>query len=136
MRSIELTGRIGKPLVTIHGTLDTLLPIGTDSDVYDPLVDAQAAAELHRYYRITDGTHTDGLYAAFPDRLRPLLPCARTAFDVLVAWVERGVRAPGGRHLPATVGDVLNTCTSEPARPAPPGTGRDRRGPDAGPQVG
>lgn len=30
---IALTGHIGKPLVTLHGTLDTLLPIGEDSDV-------------------------------------------------------------------------------------------------------
>ena len=26
MRSVQLTGRIGKPLITLHGTLDTLLP--------------------------------------------------------------------------------------------------------------
>ena len=66
---------------------------------------------LHRYYRVADGTHTDGLYAAFPDKLRPLLPCARTAFDDLTAWVERGVQPPadGLRERPAT-GDLVNTC--------------------------
>ena len=110
VRSIELTGRIGKPLVTIHGTLDTLLPIATDSDVYDRLIDAQGAGERHRYYRIADGTHTDGLYGAFPDRLRPLLPCARTAFGVLTDWVEQGIQPPADRTYPRPAGDLLNTC--------------------------
>ena len=104
VRSIELTGRIGKPLVTIHGTLDTLLPIATDSDVYDRLIDAQGAGERHRYYRIADGTHIDGLYGAFPDRLRPLLPCARTAFGVLTRLGRAGHPAAGGSHLPSPGG--------------------------------
>ena len=110
VRSIELTGDIGKPLVTIHGDLDTLLPIGTDSDVYDRLVDAEGAGERHRYYRIEDGTHTDGLYPAFPDRLRPLLPCARTGFDLLTAWVEQGVEPPADATYPRPAGDLLDTC--------------------------
>ncbi|WP_377643793.1 3-hydroxybutyrate oligomer hydrolase family protein [Oryzobacter terrae] len=110
VRSIELTGAIGKPLVTIHGDLDTLLPIATDSDVYDRLVDDAGSGDRHRYYRVEDGTHTDGLYAAFPDRLRPLLPCARTGFDLLTAWVEDGTPPPADRTVPRPAGDVLDTC--------------------------
>ncbi|WP_392544948.1 tannase/feruloyl esterase family alpha/beta hydrolase [Oryzobacter telluris] len=110
VRSVELTGRIGKPLVTIHGDLDTLLPIGTDSDVYDRLVDGAGSGDLHRYYRVEGGTHTDGLYAAFPDRLRPLLPCARTGFDLLTAWVEDGTPPRADRTVPRPEGDVLDTC--------------------------
>ena len=41
---VQLTGRIGKPLITLHGTLDTLLPTGHGADVYDRLVDSAAAA--------------------------------------------------------------------------------------------
>ena len=41
---ISLTGTIGKPLLTLHGTLDTLLPIGTDSDVYARMIADAAAA--------------------------------------------------------------------------------------------
>lgn len=110
VRSIEVTGRIGKPLVTIHGDLDTLLPIRTDSDVYDRLIDDAGAGDRHRYYRVEDGTHTDGLYTAFPDRLRPLLPCARTGFDLLTAWVEDGTPPPVDRTVPRPQGDVLDTC--------------------------
>ena len=40
---VSLTGKIGKPMLTLHGTLDTLLPIREDSDVYDRMVDAGRA---------------------------------------------------------------------------------------------
>ena len=101
VRSVQLTGRIGKPLITVHGSLDTLLPIRTDSNVYDRLVDRAGQGAQHRYYRIQDGTHVDGLYTTYPDRLRPLLPCARTAFTDLTRWVERGTQAAARRVLPA-----------------------------------
>ena len=109
--SVQLTGAIGKPMLTVQGTLDTLLPPATDADVYDRLIDQAGAGALHRYYSVEDGTHTDGLYAAFPDRLRPLLPCARTAFDDLTGWVERGVQPPAdGVRARPTGGDLVNTC--------------------------
>ena len=45
----------------------------------------------HRYYLVEDGNHVDGLYATFPDRLRPLLPCARAGFTAMVRWVGRSL---------------------------------------------
>lgn len=109
--SVEVTGKIKKPMLTIHGTLDSLLPPATDSDVYDELVDAAGKSDLHRYYTIEDGTHTDGLYSAFPDRLRPLLPCARSAFDLLTAWVEKGKAPPAdGYYARPETGDLVNSC--------------------------
>ena len=112
VRSVELTGDIGKPMLTIHGSLDALLPPATDSDVYDELVEEAGASNKHRYYTIEDGTHTDGLYSLYPDRLRPLLPCARTAFDVLTSWVEDSAAAPADGFYPRpTSGDLVNTCT-------------------------
>ena len=38
MRKVELTGDLRRPLLTLHGTLDALLPISTDSDVYRTLI--------------------------------------------------------------------------------------------------
>jgi hypothetical protein len=112
VRSVELTGTIGKPLLTLHGTLDTLLPPATDSDVYAALVDAAGSGALHRYYRLEDGNHVDGFYPAFPDRLRPMLPCVRTAFDLLEAWVEDGTPPPPDGYYPRPPGgDLLNSCT-------------------------
>jgi hypothetical protein len=111
MRSVQLTGRIGRPLITLHGSLDTLLPPRTDSHVYDRLVDRAGRGARHRYYRIADGTHVDSLYDVYPDRLRPLLPCARTAFTDLTRWVERGARPPRDAFYPRPAGgDLRNTC--------------------------
>ncbi|WAZ19935.1 tannase/feruloyl esterase family alpha/beta hydrolase [Streptomyces cinnabarinus] len=108
---VALTGRIGKPLITLHGDLDTLLPKAADSDVYERMVGTAGRGALHRYYTIEGGTHVDGLYDSHPDRLRPILPCYRSAFDALVSWVDGGVRPPADRAVerPAD-GDVVNSC--------------------------
>ncbi|GAA0455046.1 3-hydroxybutyrate oligomer hydrolase family protein [Streptomyces stramineus] len=111
---IALTGRIGKPLITIHGTLDVLLPIGRDSDVYARMVHRAGRGGLHRYYRIEDGTHTDSLVDAFPDRLRPLVACHRSALSALEGWLVRSQVPPAGRTVPrpptADAATLLTTC--------------------------
>ena len=112
MRSVELTGDIKKPLISVQGDMDTLLPIATDQDVYAGLVASQGHAATHRAFRVVGGTHTDALVPAFPDRLRPLLPCARAGFSALTAWVQEGTTPPASATVarPAS-GDLLNTCT-------------------------
>ncbi|RBL87675.1 tannase/feruloyl esterase family alpha/beta hydrolase, partial [Streptomyces cavourensis] len=80
---IALTGRIGKPLITFHGTYDVLLPISRSSDVYAQLVRREGRGHLHRYYRVEAGTHVDSLADAFPGRVRPLVPCHRSASAAL-----------------------------------------------------
>jgi hypothetical protein len=102
---IALTGRIGKPLITLQGTLDTLLPIATDGDVYAGMV----RGAPFRYYRIADGTHTDGLYDTFPDRLRPILPCYRAALERMDAWLA-GTGTPPASHTVPRGSDVVNSC--------------------------
>jgi dienelactone hydrolase len=108
---VQNTGRIGKRLITLQGTLDTLLPIRTDGDVYRRLVRRAGRARLHRYYRIAGGNHVDGLYDDHPDRLRPMLPCWRRAFDALDRWVTRGRQPPRSQTVrrPAH-GDLVNSC--------------------------
>ncbi|MGW9023386.1 tannase/feruloyl esterase family alpha/beta hydrolase [Streptomyces sp. NPDC055722] len=109
---VALTGRIGRPLITLHGDLDALLPKATDSDVYAGMVTRSGRGPLHRYYTIEGGTHVDGLYDTYPDRLRPILPCYRAAFDALTAWVERGVRPPADHAVGRPAGgDVTGSCT-------------------------
>ncbi|MGW1882489.1 tannase/feruloyl esterase family alpha/beta hydrolase [Streptomyces sp. NPDC001970] len=111
LAEVALTGRIGKPLITLHGDLDTLLPIRQDSDVYSRMIDGRGRSALHRYYTVEDGTHTDGLYDTYPDLLRPILPCHRSAFAALTAWVEDGVAPPSDRTIGRPVGgDVVNSC--------------------------
>lgn len=88
VEEMALTGRIGKPLITLHGTLDVLLPIAQDSDVYARMVRQAGRDRLHRYHRIEGGTHTDALVDTYPERLRPLTPCHRTAFTALESWLS------------------------------------------------
>ncbi|KUN67225.1 3-hexulose-6-phosphate isomerase [Streptomyces canus] len=114
---IGLTGRIGKPLITLHGTLDVLLPIGQDSDVYARMVRDAGRGGLYRYYRIEGGTHTDALADVFPDRLRPLAPCYRTAFTALERWLGTGRRPPASRTVGLPAGaetaTLVNHCSLE-----------------------
>lgn len=112
MERVALTGDVRRPMLTLHGTLDALLPIRTDSDVYRPMVRGQGRAALHRYYRVRGGTHVDGLHGTYGDRVRPLLPCARRAFLRLTAWVERGRTPPASATLPrpAAGSDQVNRC--------------------------
>jgi hypothetical protein len=113
---ISLTGAIKRPLLTLHGTLDTLLPISTDSDVYAQMIAERHRDRLHRYYRIEGGNHVDSLMALDPAHLRPMLPCFRTAFDALVGWVETGQQPPASATVPRPAGNgatdpaLLNSC--------------------------
>ncbi|MFG3254868.1 tannase/feruloyl esterase family alpha/beta hydrolase [Streptomyces sp. NPDC048172] len=101
---VALTGRIGKPLITLHGTLDVLLPISRDSDVYASMVRENGRGRLHRYYRVEGGTHTDSLFDTFPERLRPLAPCYRDAFAALDRWVTSDRRPPASRTVARPAG--------------------------------
>ncbi|TDC83462.1 tannase/feruloyl esterase family alpha/beta hydrolase [Actinomadura sp. 7K507] len=108
---VALTGRIRKPLMTLHGTYDTLLPISTDSDAYAELVRARGKAPF-RYYRLEAANHVDGLYDTYPDRLRPLVPCMRTAFTALEKWTQGGPNPPESATLPRpATGDIVNDCS-------------------------
>ncbi|MGW3247466.1 tannase/feruloyl esterase family alpha/beta hydrolase [Streptomyces sp. NPDC001070] len=108
---VSLTGRIGRPMITLHGSLDALLPIATDSDVYARMIADRHRSRLHRYYTIEGGTHVDGLYNAYPDRLRPILPCYRRAFEALTDWVEHRAAPPASGTVPRPAsGDLINSC--------------------------
>ncbi|WP_255953720.1 tannase/feruloyl esterase family alpha/beta hydrolase [Streptomyces odontomachi] len=108
---VGLTGAIERPLLTLHGDLDTLLPIATDSAVYDRMVRAAGSGALHRFYTVAGGNHVDGLHDSFPDRVRPMLPCYRSAFAALTAWVEHHTPPPSDRVVRPVPGtDSVNTC--------------------------
>ncbi len=104
---VSLTGRIRKPLITLHGTLDALLPITEDSDAYAAMVGDK---RLHRYYRIVGGNHVDGLYDSYPTALRPIAPCFLTAFDALTGWLD-GTPPPASSTVERPVGtNLATTC--------------------------
>ena len=108
---MSLTGRIGKPMLTLHGTLDALLPIRTDSDVYARMIRDAGRGGLHRYYVIEGGSHVDSRYDRYPTELRPILPCYRAAFEAFEAMIERGAAPPPSQTVARTAGgDVANAC--------------------------
>ncbi|MBB4911779.1 tannase/feruloyl esterase family alpha/beta hydrolase [Actinophytocola algeriensis] len=85
---VALTGRIGKPMITLHGTLDTLLPISRSSDVYARMIHDKGRDHLHRYHRVEGGNHTDGLVDTYPDKLVPLAPEFRKAVTEMENWLR------------------------------------------------
>jgi hypothetical protein len=112
-RPISLTGRIGKPLITLHGTLDALLPISTNSDNYVEMIRREGQSKIHRYYVVEGGNHVDQLYDEFPSRLRPIAPCYRAAFVALETWVEGkgNRRPPDSKRIPREGADLANQCS-------------------------
>ncbi|MEO5670242.1 MAG: tannase/feruloyl esterase family alpha/beta hydrolase [Ramlibacter sp.] len=115
VKNISLTGRIGKPMITLHGTFDALLPIRTNSDNYAALINAQGRGKFHRYYVIEGGNHVDQLYDEFPDKLRPIAPCYRAAFIALENWVEGkgNNKPPESKRIARTGTDLANVCSLE-----------------------
>jgi dipeptidyl aminopeptidase/acylaminoacyl peptidase len=69
-----------RPLfLTLHGTLDALLTIGEDSDVYRQLILDSGTGNKHRYHVIAQGNHADSYYDNNEKQLRPILPGHRDA---------------------------------------------------------
>jgi hypothetical protein len=100
VRRIALTGRIGRPMITLHGTLDSLLPIAQNSDPYAAMVGGAHRERLHRYYRVAGANHVDGLVDAFPTQLRPLAPCFVAAIDAMGGWLRGHPPAPSATIAP------------------------------------
>lgn len=111
--TISNTGDIGKPLITLHGTYDSLLPISLDSDVYAKMVRDQGHGKIFRYYRVVGANHVDPQADDKP-RMRALLPCVRNALNLLDRWVVRGIKPPRSHTVPylddGTSENLANKC--------------------------
>ncbi len=122
LQAVANTGNIQRPLITLHGDQDSLLPIATDSDLYAQMVAQARKSKSYRSYVVQGGNHVDPLYDdhagidAYGDTvLRPMLPCVRAAIDALAIWVEGGVEPPPSHTIPrpqgATPADLANACS-------------------------
>jgi pimeloyl-ACP methyl ester carboxylesterase len=106
VEKVSLTGNIGKPMLTLHGTYDNLLPMRLHSNRYHALIENRGKGKLHRYYKIENGNHVDSYFDRYrqePTYVRPILPCYWAAFRELEEWVEnRGnhPQPPGSRTVP------------------------------------
>ncbi len=118
------TGRIRRPLITVAGTMDGLLPI----DVHARAYARKAAAALHRegnapdrpaqertpdyrLYEVQNGNHIEAFATTFP-QLQFIEPHAQKAFDLLVAKVELAAALPPSQCIP--VGGQIAAMPGQP----------------------
>ncbi|TMQ02730.1 MAG: hypothetical protein E6J91_50360 [Deltaproteobacteria bacterium] len=121
LAQVATTGRIRRPLITVAGTMDALLPIQRDARVYESLV--RRGCELHgncdgdrgrgdrerddrgehrpayRLYEVQNGNHIETFRGAFP-QLELIQPHAQRAFDLLVDHVEHHAQLPPSQCIP------------------------------------
>ena len=109
------TGRIRRPLVTVAGTMDALLPIDHHARAYarkvaaasnqkrddDDRGDSKRDDDLpaYRLYEIQNGNHIETFQDAFP-QLELIEPHAQRAFELLVNQVEHNVPLPPDQCVP------------------------------------
>jgi len=118
------TGRIRRPLITVAGTMDGLLPI----DVHARAYARKVAAALHReddgrdrpfeertpdyrLYEVQNGNHIETFATTFP-QLQFIEPHAQKAFDLLVARVELTAALPPSQCIP--VGGQIAPMPAQP----------------------
>jgi pimeloyl-ACP methyl ester carboxylesterase len=103
-----LSGKLQRPLLTLHGTGDLYVPISLEQ-AYRRIVDAAGAGDLLVQRAIRRAGH-----CAFTDDE------LRRAFEDLVAWAEQG-RKPAGEDLLGDLSDVGRAFTSPIAEDDPGG---------------
>jgi len=124
MAAFATTGRIKRPLVTVAGTMDALLPIDHHARAYARAVAAAAKHKHHhkdhdkdhdrdddgrapayRLYEVQNGNHIETYQDAalgFPanPQLELIQPHAQRAFDLVVDQVEHGAALPPDQCIP------------------------------------
>lgn len=119
------TGRLRRPLITVAGTMDALLPIDHHARAYARKVAAVRAEDAsrgeddddrrapYRLYEVQNGNHIETFRAFFP-QLEYVQPHAQRAFDLLVDNVEGKVPLPPDQCIPR--GGAIAAAPSQPGR--------------------
>jgi len=114
LASFATTGAIQRPLITVAGTMDGLLPIDHHARAYARKVAEAAKAQRtngngaddaripYRLYEVQNGNHIENYKQPSPTttprpffpQLEFIQPHAQKAFDLLVDQVERNVTLP------------------------------------------
>jgi len=130
---VETTGNIGKPLITVAGTMDALLPIkrgarayeasvlasrghhhddeGEDARDHDRDGDHDRHHPAYRLYEVQNGNHIEANVNFFP-QLVIIQPHAQKAFDLLVDHVEHHQPLPASQCIPK--GGAISQSPTEP----------------------
>jgi alpha-beta hydrolase superfamily lysophospholipase len=88
LAAVAHTGAIGKPLISIAGTLDVFITPHNNAVAYARAVAAAGCSAQHELYLVAGGTHVDS-FVAFGYGTQAQAPFAWAAFDRLVDVVER-----------------------------------------------
>jgi len=107
----ETTGKIEKPLITVAGTMDALLPIKRQARAYEAAVNASEPDAEYRLYEVQNGNHIEAYIVPFPE-LVAIQPHAQRAFDLLVDHVEQQSPLPPSQCIPKG-----STILENPAEP-------------------
>ena len=119
MAAFATSGKIQRPLITVAGTMDGLLPIDHHARAYARKVAAAAKQKrddddddgrdrhrgwdhrrpAYRLYEVQNGNHIETYQDLFP-QLELIQPHAQRAFDLLVQYVERGISLPPSQCIP------------------------------------
>jgi len=127
LAAFATTGDIQRPLITVAGTMDSLLPINHHARAYARNVAAIAALSkgnqgngggnlppAYRLYEVQNGNHIETYQdtpPAFP-QLELIQPHAQRAFDLLVGQVEAGATLPPDQCIPR--GGQISAAPAQP----------------------
>jgi len=114
VHAVETSGDIGKPLITVAGTMDSLLPIKRGARAYEANVlearesghdwdddrDGHHHHPAYRLYEVQNGNHIENYHQFFPNDLQLVGPRAQQAFDLLVDYVEHDAKLPPSQCIP------------------------------------
>ena len=114
---VATDGDIARRLITVQGTMDTLLPIVHHGRAFRDAVVTAGRASLHRYYEVQNGNHIERYRQTCCNfvQLELIQPHAHRAFQLLLDWVERGVSPPASQCIPR--GGAIVSDPAAAARP-------------------
>ena len=117
LADFRTTGRIRRPLITVAGTMDALLPMDVNARAYARRVAAVAreeagkASPAYRLYEVQNGNHIETFKMTFP-QLEFIQPHALQAFDLLVGAIENQAELPPSQCISRG-----GTIAKKPAQP-------------------
>jgi hypothetical protein len=123
---IRTTGKIKKPLVTVAGTMDALLPPERHARAYERAVNASRKGNndhrnaQYRLYEVQNGNHIEDYVGVSSStslrfvQLELIQPHAQKAFDLLVDHVEANRPLPPSQCIPR--GSAISANPAEPGQ--------------------